>query len=502
MKKTPILEMWDVRKEFPGVVALDRVNFDLLPGEVHALVGENGAGKSTLIKIISGIYQRDAGSMKLFQEEISFETPMQAVEAGIKTVYQELDLVSSLSVAENVFLGDYPRTPLGLINWKQLHSDTDKLIAGLGANIDPRTPTGFLRVSEQQLVEIARSLSREARIIIMDEPTSALSPDEAQNLFETIEKLKRTNVAIIYISHKLDEVFQIADRVTVLRDGQHISTASIEATYPEEVVAQMVGQELKDYYPKTQVEKGAVRFQVSEMSSGNIDEINLSIDSGEVVGLFGLLGAGHHEVGRAIFGDIDRTGEVKVDGKLIKPGSPVKAIQGGLGLLTENRREDGLVPLMGVKANLTMAYLKMLSALGWISQKQEKDSARTYVEKLSIKTPSLEQPIRFLSGGNQQKVLMARWMLRTPKVLVLSEPTRGIDVGAKTEIYRLINNMAQQGLSLLVISTEMQEVIGICDRIVVMFDGQIINEFSREEATEENLLAAATGIRNGAEKTR
>jgi ribose transport system ATP-binding protein len=494
MTPTPLLEMRGIRKVFPGVIALDNVDFDLLPGEVHALVGENGAGKSTLIKIISGVYQRDGGTMLLDGQPVSFKSPADSIAAGIKVVYQELDLVPDMTVAENIFLEKLPHKRAGLIDWNRLYADSSKLLLSLGLTTDPVTKVADLRVSEQQLVEIARSLSRQARVIIMDEPTSALSPVEVKNLFGSIECLKEANVGVIYISHKLEEVYDIADRVTVFRDGKQILTSAVADTKPQELVNSMVGRELKDYFPKTQAQIGKPLLEVRNITAERLNDLSFSVSQGEVVGIFGLVGAGNHQVGRALFGDIERTGEVLVEGEPVKPSSPVDAIHKGLALLTENRRADGLVPLLGVKANITLASLPQMAKLGWIMRRQETRAAAENVDKLSIKTPSLNQPIRFLSGGNQQKAIMARWLLMHPKVLILSEPTRGIDVGAKAEIYRLIDRMAHEGIGVLVISTEMPEVLGICDRILTMFEGRITGEFARSEATEERLLAAAAGI--------
>jgi ABC-type sugar transport system ATPase subunit len=494
MKETPILEMHAIRKSFPGVLALDDVDFDLYPGEVHALLGENGAGKSTLIKIIAGLYHRDEGTMRLNGQDVSFATPVESIAAGIKVVYQELDLVPTLSVAENVFLGGYPRTPLGFVDWSKLYQDTSDLLENLGLDIDPTMPVGNLRVAEQQLVEIARSLSRQAQIIIMDEPTSALSPTEVESLFTIIRRLREHNVGIIYISHKLDEVYQIADRVTVFRDGKRIVTRPVDETQPQHLVTWMVGREMTDLFPKTEAKIGQPLLIARQITSGRLANFNVTVHAGEIVGIFGLMGAGIHAVGRALLGDTPRTGEVMVDGHTVRPSSPVDALSKGLALLTESRREDGLVPLLSVESNLTLAALSKFSDLGWIRRGDESRAASGLVAKLAVKTPSLEQQIRFLSGGNQQKVLMARWLLLNPKVLILSEPTRGIDVGAKAEIYRLINEMAQQGIAILVISTELQEVLGITDRVIVLYDGRITGEFPRAEATQERLIAAAAGI--------
>ncbi|MCP4165055.1 MAG: sugar ABC transporter ATP-binding protein [Chloroflexi bacterium] len=492
--QTPLLEMRQIRKEFPGVLALDDVDFDLYAGEVHALLGENGAGKSTLIKVIAGLYHRDAGSMLVEGEEVDFMTPADSIEKGIKVVYQELDLVPGLSVAENVYLGNYPHTRMRTVDWRKLKQDTAELLQGLGLEIDPTTPVGNLRIAEQQLVEIARALSRQTRIIIMDEPTSALSPGEIEYLFTIIRRLRERNVGIIYISHKLDEIYEIADRVTVFRDGKLIVTKPVAETQPQDLVTYMVGREMTDLFPKTVADIGQPLLTAHQINSGRLKDFDVTVNSGEVVGIFGLMGAGIHSVGRALMGDAPRTGEVKVDGQTVRPGSPSDALKKGMALLTENRREDGLVPLLSVESNLTLAALPKLSRAGWIQKKDEVRAATEHVNTLSIKTPSLSQQIRLLSGGNQQKALMARWLLLNPKVLLLSEPTRGIDVGAKAEIYRLINGLAHRGIGVLVMSTELQEVLGIADRIIVMFDGRVVSEFTRSEATQERLIDAAAGI--------
>lgn len=498
MAESPILEMHGIRKGFPGVVALNNVDFDLYAGEVHALVGENGAGKSTLIKIISGLYQRDAGTMQINGAPVEFKSPADAIAQRIKVVYQELDLVSTLSVAENVFLGNYPVGRFGKVDWSALYRHTSELLKGFGLDIDPQMLVGQLRVAEQQLVEIARALSRQAQIIVMDEPTSALSPAEAAKLFEFIRRLKASRCGIIYVSHKLEEIPQVADRVTVFRDGQLIITKPVKETRAHDLVKWMVGRELQDLFPKTEGKPGEPLLEVRHVDAGRLRDFNLTVRKGEVVAVFGLLGAGMHTLGRALFGDVPRTGEVTLAGQLIRPSSPTDAISKGLGLLTEDRREDGLIPFMSVETNITLVALRRFASAGWIRQRAESQAARENVERLAIKTPSLRQKIRLLSGGNQQKALMARWLLQAPRVLILSEPTRGIDVGSKAEIYRLIDRMARNGMGVLVLSTELPEVLGIADRIIVMSEGRITGEFARAEATQEKVVRAAAGITDAA----
>ncbi|HEY8446948.1 MAG TPA: sugar ABC transporter ATP-binding protein [Thermomicrobiales bacterium] len=494
----PLLEMRGIRKVFPGVVALDDVDFDLLPGEVHALVGENGAGKSTLIKIIAGLYRRDGGTMRVDGEEVDFRSPADSIARRIKVVYQELDLVPGLSVAENVFLGGYPKTPRGLVDWPALRQQTVEVLSHLGLNIDPDRPVGELRVAEQQLVEIARAISRQAQILIMDEPTSALSPAEVEFLFGVIERLRQRGVGIIYVSHKLDEIYRIADRVTVFRDGKRVVTKAIKETTPHDLVAWMVGRELSEFFPKTPPQIGRPLLEVRNVSGSGVHDVSFTVHEGEVVGVFGLMGAGINTMGRVLFGASERTsGSVQLDGVEISPGSPADAIRKGLGLLTESRKDDGLVLPLPVKTNMTLASLSRFADFGWIRSRKETRAASDYVKRLAIKTPSLRQPVRFLSGGNQQKVLMARWMLLDLKVLILCEPTRGIDVGSKAEIYRLIDAMAHRGLGILFMSTEVPEILGISDRILVMREGRITAEFTRAEATHERLIAAAAVATNG-----
>ncbi len=489
---TPLLSLSGIRKEFPGVVALAGVDFELLPGEVHAIVGENGAGKSTLIKIIAGLYRPDAGEMRVGGDLVEFRTPADSIARRIKVVYQELDLVPDMSVAENVFLGGFPKTSRGLVDWQALRERTEAILSELGLDIDPDTPVGELRVAEQQLVEIARALSQQSQIVIMDEPTSALSPGEIERLFEVIDQLQQRGVGIIYVSHKLDEIFRIADRVTVFRDGQRVSTMPIAETTVTELVTQMVGRELSDLYPKSPAAIGEPLLQVESISGPGVRDVSLTVRAGEVVGIFGLMGAGINSVGRVIFGASPRTdGRVIIGNEEVKPGSPSDAMDKGLALLTENRKEDGLVLSLSVKDNITLASLRKFATFSWMWPRQELREAAGYVNRLAIKTPSLRQQVRFLSGGNQQKVLMARWLMRDPLVLLLTEPTRGIDVGSKAEIYRLIDEMAHRGLGILFMSTEVPEILGIADRILVMREGQITAEFARGEATQEQLIAAA-----------
>ena len=491
-QQVPLLNLKQISKAFPGTQALAGVNFDLMPGEVHALIGENGAGKSTLIKIIAGIYQPDSGEIAINGQPVDFRSPSDSLEHRIKVVYQELDLVDDLSIAENVFLGNLPKKAFGMINWDELHAKTTQLLQDLGLNIDPTVPISTLTVAEQQLVEIARALSRQAQIIIMDEPTSALSQTEIENLFQVIKRLQERDVGIMYVSHKLDEIYEIANRVTVFRDGQHVVTKNVSETAHSDLVTWMVGREVKDLYPRTETHVGKVLLQVDNVSGGVIQNVSLNVRSGEIVAVFGLMGSGVHHLGRIIFGDKPRLGSVTIDGQAIKPNDPIDAINKGLGLLTENRKEDGVLLPRSVKENITLVSVNNFANFMVVNATQERAEASNIVEKLSIKTPNIQQRIRYLSGGNQQKSLIGRWMLEELKVLIFSEPTRGIDVGSKAEIYRLMDTMAHEGMGILVLSTELPEVLGIADRIIVIREGQTTGHaFTRDDANKQNLMTAA-----------
>ncbi len=488
----PLLQLTAISKEFPGTKALKGVDFNLYAGEVHALIGENGAGKSTLIKIIAGLYQQDTGSIALEGAAVDFHSPADSLEHRIKVVYQELDLVPDLSIAENVFLGNLPKKRFGTVDWQELYSRTGELLLDLGLDIDPETPIIALTVAQQQLVEIARALSRQARIIIMDEPTSALSQAEIESLFAVIRRLQGRGVGIMYVSHKLDEIYAIADRVTVFRDGEHIATEAVKETTHRDLVTWMVGREVKDLYPRTPVDRGDVLLEVDGISGANILDFSLNVHAGEIVAVFGLMGSGVHNLGRLIFGDMPRTGSVRVQGEEIHASAPMDAIRKGLGFLTENRKTDGLLLPLSVKENITLVSVDNYAKMMVINGQEERKATAEIIDKLSIKTPGIAQKIRFLSGGNQQKSLVGRWLLEDLKVLMFSEPTRGIDVGSKAEIYRLMDDMAHRGMGILVLSTELPEVIGIADRIIVIRQGRSAGRWiSREEANEQDLMTTA-----------
>ena len=488
-----LLQLTGIAKEFPGTKALKGVDFSLNAGEVHALIGENGAGKSTLIKIIAGLYQQDAGTIEVEGKAVEFHSPADSLEHRIKVVYQELDLVPDLSIAENVFLGNLPKKALRAVDWQALYSRTSELLLDLGLDIDPEVPISALTVAQQQLVEIARALSRQAQIIIMDEPTSALSQTEIESLFAVIRRLQGRGVGLMYVSHKLDEIYAIADRVTVFRDGEHIATEAVANTRHSDLVTWMVGREVKDLYPRSPAVRGDVLLEVDSVSGGNIENFSLNVHAGEIVAVFGLMGSGVHNLGRLIFGDMPRRGSVRLGGEEIHANAPMDAIRKGLGFLTENRKSDGLLLPLSVKDNITLVSVNNYANLMVINGQEERRATTDIIKKLSIKTPGIAQKIRYLSGGNQQKSLVGRWLLEDLKVLMFSEPTRGIDVGSKAEIYRLMDDMARQGMGILVLSTELPEVMGIADRIIVIRQGRSAGRWiSRQEANEQDLMTAAT----------
>ena len=490
--KQPLLNLRSIAKAFPGTQALNGVDFSLNAGEVHALIGENGAGKSTLIKIIAGLYQPDAGTLEVEGQLVEFHSPADSLAHRIKVVYQELDLVPDLSIAENVFLGNLPKKAFRIVDWNELRARTSELLHDLGLDIDPEMPISALTVAQQQLVEIARALSRQARIIIMDEPTSALSQSEIESLFTVIRRLQGLGVGVMYVSHKLDEIYEIADRVTVFRDGEHIATEAVADTQQSDLVTWMVGREVKDLYPRTPGQPGDVLLDVESVSGASIEDFSLKVHAGEIVAVFGLMGSGVHNLGRLIFGDLPRTGSVRLLGQEIHANAPMDAIRKGLGFLTENRKSDGLLLPLSVKDNITLVSVNNYANMMVINGQDERRATADIVDKLSIKTPGIAQKIRYLSGGNQQKSLIGRWLLEELKVLIFSEPTRGIDVGSKAEIYRLMDDMAHQGMGILVLSTELPEVLGIADRIIVIRQGRRAGRWvSRDEATQQDLMTAA-----------
>jgi ribose transport system ATP-binding protein len=490
-----ILEVRGIVKEFPGVRALGGVDLSVQGGEVHALVGENGAGKSTLIKILAGVYQKDSGEVLFEGEPIEIHSAHDSLNRGIKVVFQELALIKGLSVAENVFLESFPLRRNRTIDWKALATRTRVILDSIGLDLDPMEQVGRLTVSQQQMVEIARALSHEAKVVIMDEPTSALTPNEIRLLFDVIRKLKGMGIGILYVTHKLEEVFALCDRATVFRDGMRISTRAITETDQKEIVTDMVGREINTLFPRSH---GTPRSSDTVLdvrglsTAAKLKDVSLSVHAGEVVGVFGLLGAGRTELAKAIFGlDGVTAGAITVRGARLRPGSTTHSARAGLGLLTEDRKGEGLVLQMSVGQNMTLPSLREFSTAGYIRRGAENARAQSFVQQLSIKTPSLTHKVEYLSGGNQQKVLIARWLMKKLSVIILDEPTRGIDVGAKVEIHRLIDELAKGGLAVIVMTSEMPELLGVSDRILVMSNGRITGEFDQADATQEKILAAA-----------
>ncbi|HYE15116.1 MAG TPA: xylose ABC transporter ATP-binding protein [Pyrinomonadaceae bacterium] len=500
----PLLEMRDITKSFPGVRALDGVSFDLRAGELHALVGENGAGKSTLMKVLGGVYPHGTygGEILIDGEARRFAGVREAEGAGIAVIYQELSLIKDLSVGENIFLGREPRR-FGVIRWEELYSRAQKLLNEVHLPVDPWAPVGQLGIGQQQLVEIAKALSQEARILVLDEPTAALTDAEVETLFRIIEKLKKRGVGMIYISHKLDEVFRVSERITVLRDGRTVGTDRTSALDEPRVIARMVGREVGDIFPEAAHERGDVVFEVRNMTIEDpnvrgkllVNDVSFRVRRGEVLGVAGLMGAGRSDLLMGVFGAHAgrTTGEVFVEGRRVHIKRPSDAIRQGVGFVTEDRKRFGLVLDQTILNNMTLAGLERLSGRFVTDVGAEAAAGERAMKDLKVKANSVFTVAGTLSGGNQQKVVLAKWLLTKPRVLFLDEPTRGIDVGAKQEIYGHINRLAGEGLAIVLVSSELPEVLGLSDRVLVLHEGRVTGEFRREEATPESVMACATG---------
>lgn len=489
-----IVSMHNIVKTFPGVKALDNVHFELRSGEVMALLGENGAGKSTLMKIMSGVYTRDGGTMELFGKEYGDLTPKMAQEIGVAIIHQELNMCRHLSVAENMFLGREKVNGM-LLRDREMEAEAAKWLGELKVDIDPGEIVGNLPVSKQQMVEIAKALSINAKILIMDEPTSALTAKEIDELFRIIHDLKAKGCGIVYISHRLEELQHIVDRVTIMRDGQYITDGNFKDMTMDQIIANMVGREIKEQFPRVECKKGKKIFEVKNLNAGKlVRDINFSVYEGEIVGFAGLMGAGRTETTRAIFGvDPKTSGEIYLDGKEVKINCPMDAIKAGIVLAPEDRKKDGLCTKLSIRHNLALPNLDIIcDKLGIISSKKEDDLCDTAVKNLLIKTPSVEVNAGNLSGGNQQKVVVGKWLARDSRVVIFDEPTRGIDVGAKVEIYNLMNKLKQEGIAVMFVSSEMPECLGIADRVIVMCDGRITGEVMARETTQNEVLKLAT----------
>lgn len=494
-----LLEMKEISKSFPGVKVLDGVQLNLKRGEVLALMGENGAGKSTLMKILGGIYQRDGGTIVVKGQTQENMTPDIAAKRGIAIIHQELNLIPHLSIMENIFLGrEFTYGKSGFVNWSRMRKEAKRWLEQLAINLDPATPVGELSVGQQQMIEIAKALSMQADILVLDEPTAALTNREIDALFDVIASLKRKGVGMIYISHRMEEIFQISDRITVLRDGRYVGTVETAETSLDELVKMMVGREITDRFPKVEVKPGEERLRVENLTvRGKLSGISFSVRSGEIVGVAGLMGAGRTEMAKALFGAerIDG-GAIFVDGKPVRISQPIDAIRAGIALVTEDRKEEGLVLPLSVRENIALPNLAKLSSLGVMNRRTEQALSDETIRRLLIKTAGGEQAAGSLSGGNQQKVVIGKWLATQPKILILDEPTRGVDIGAKKEIYDIMNRLAQEGVAILMISSELPEVLGMSDRVLVMHEGRITGSFSRMEATQELIMHAATGGTN------
>lgn len=493
MERTPYIELKHIHKTFPGVYALKDVSLSVYPGEVHGLVGENGAGKSTLIKVIAGYHQPDRGEYRIGGKQANIQNPNDAIRSGVAVVYQELNVVDRLSVAENVFFGRLPRTPLGIVRWKKLYEDTDAVLQRLGLNISSRQKVGYLSIAQKQLVEIARSISMNPRVVIMDEPTSALAPAEIRNLMKIVNKLQEQQVGIVYISHKLEEVMEICDRITVLRDGEWVQCVDKKEIDEKGLIRAMVGRNLEEVYRRKGCAGEELALQVDGLTTDTVKNISFYVKKGEIVGFSGLMGAGRTELAKAIYGaDRRLSGTVKIDGAALGKNRMELSVRMGMGLIPEDRKAEGIFPNLSVEKNATVSAMEECSHRGLIRRADEKQVADRMIRELRIKTGSRNQLIINLSGGNQQKVLIARWLAKKNlKVLIVDEPTRGIDIGAKSEIYGLLDELAKSGLAIVVMSSEMQEILGVCDRIYVMRKGSIAAEYQAAEATQEKLLSSA-----------
>ena len=489
-----IVELENICKSFPGVKALDNVHFHLKAGEVMALLGENGAGKSTLMKVLSGVHNKDSGTMKIFGQEVDNMTPKRAQELGVAIIHQELNMCQHLTVAENMFLGRERRRGLKL-SQKEMNAEAARVLKSLDIELDPTTMVGSLQVSKQQMVEIAKALSTNARILIMDEPTSALTSKEIDELFRIIRRLRAEGKGIVYISHRLEELQHIVDRVTIMRDGHYITEGNFADMDMSYIIANMVGREIKEKFPRVHCEKGKKIFEVKHLNAGRmVRDISFSSYEGEILGFAGLMGAGRTETTRAIFGvDPKESGEIWLDGKEIKIKNPMDAIRQGVVLAPEDRKKDGLCVKLSIRSNIELPNLDIAcNKLGVVNRKKVTEMVQTAKENFSIKMPNDEIDAGSLSGGNQQKVVVGKWLARESRVVIFDEPTRGIDVAAKVEIYNLMNDLKKQGISVIFVSSEMPEVLGIADRIIVMCDGRITGEMMVQDATQEKILELAT----------
>ena len=489
-----ILQLSDIEKAFPGVKALDKASLNVYPGRVMALMGENGAGKSTLMKVLTGIYHMDAGSIKYQGQPAAFKGPRDSQEAGISIIHQELNLIPELTIAENIYLGREFTGAMGRIQWGKMYEESDKLLQRLNVKHSSKTLLGDLSLGEQQMVEIAKALSFESKVIIMDEPTDALTDKETESLFKVINELRDQGCGIVYISHRLKEIFEICDDITVLRDGKFIGECEVKDTNEDGLIEMMVGRKLEEQYPRIDVKHGDVCLEVIGLTGSGVHDINFTLQRGEILGVSGLMGAGRTELMKVIYGALpSERGVINLDNKTINPVSPQDGLANGIAYISEDRKGDGLVLGLSVKENMSLCALDKLTKGFQIQHGEEVVAVEDFIKLFNIKTPTRDQIIGNLSGGNQQKVAIAKGLMTKPKVLILDEPTRGVDVGAKKEIYQLINKFKADGMSIILVSSEMPEVLGMSDRIMVMHEGRITGEFDAKDADQETLLACAVG---------
>ncbi len=490
-----MIQMSGISKAFSGNVVLRDVQFELLNGEIHALMGENGAGKSTLMKILSGIYTKDNGEVRVDGQLMDFKSAKDSEKQGIHVIHQELNILPDLTVAENLFLGKELKYGLGILKRKEMEQETKKLLIKLGLDIHPRTRAGDLSVGKQQIIEIAKAIASDAKYIVMDEPTAALTDREIQTLFKTVRELKSKGISFVYISHRMEEIFAICDRITVLRDGAYVGVKKIPETTFDEIVAMMVGRQLGERFPSRSVKIGNKKLEVKGLSSDDaFQDVSFTLHQGEVLALAGLMGAGRTEIAESLFGYRKSTqGEIFLDGQKVHIRTPMEAMKLGIGLVTEDRKSEGLILDFSIKENIMLANLEKGSKAGVIKPSKENELVQNYINQLRIRSSSAEQPVKSLSGGNQQKVVIAKWLGTHPKILILDEPTRGVDIGAKKEIYHIINQLAEAGVAILMISSELPEVIGMADRVLVMQEGKLTGVVEKDEMTQERIMHYATG---------
>ena len=489
-----ILRLSEIEKAFPGVKALDKASLNVYPGRVMALMGENGAGKSTLMKVLTGIYHMDSGSIEYQSKSASFKGPRDSQEAGISIIHQELNLIPELTIAENIYLGREFTSLMGRIQWNKMYQEADKLLQRLNVKHSAKTLLGDLSLGEQQMVEIAKALSFESKVIIMDEPTDALTDTETESLFKVIRELRAQGCGIVYISHRLKEIFEICDDITVLRDGKFIGECQVSDTNEDGLIEMMVGRKLEEQYPRIAATHGETCLEVIGLTGSGVQDVSFTLKRGEILGISGLMGAGRTELMKVIYGALpSERGVINLENKTINPVSPQDGLANGIAYISEDRKGDGLVLGLSVKENMSLCSLDKLTNGFQIQHGDEVMAVEDFIKLFNIKTPSRDQIIGNLSGGNQQKVAIAKGLMTKPKVLILDEPTRGVDVGAKKEIYQLINKFKAEGMSIILVSSEMPEVLGMSDRILVMHEGRITGEFDAKVADQEKLLACAVG---------